>query len=89
MNLWNVSNSTMWSGVLDELAQAPIKRTGYRCGALRFFVTGSRPAGTDRRGKPIEIKTGTWVDRSKYPGARLRALRKERGCGRPAKARVA
>lgn len=39
---------------------------------------------TENSGKsehPIWIKT--WYDRSKYNGAKLRALRKERGVGRP------
>ena len=89
MNLWSAVNSTMWSGAPDELAQAPVKRTGYRRGVLRFFVTGSRQAGVDKKGKPIEVKIGTWVDRSRYPGARLRTLRKERGCGRLVAVRAA
>ena len=69
--------------MLDELAHAPVKRMGYRRGALRFFVTGSRQTGIDRKGKPIEVKAGIWMDGSKYTGGILRALRKERGCGRP------
>jgi hypothetical protein len=49
---------------------------------MKFIITGRRIV-LNRHNKPCEVKVGVWVDRSRYTGALCRALRKERGCGRP------
>ena len=57
-------------------AIVPLSKTGapgFRRGALRFIITGSEIR---------QIKIGVWRDDSRYPGNKLRALRKERGCGK-------
>ena len=49
-----------------------------------FYITGYRDREYKARSgemKTRRVKTGFWKDRSKYTGAKLRELRKARGCG--------
>ncbi len=81
----------MWRQIEDIFADNNQRRrmmpTRWRNG-MRFVITGKQTALT-RSNKPCEIWVGIWVDRSRYTGAKLRALRKERGCARPILKRAA
>ncbi|MFG1370727.1 hypothetical protein V5F32_00960 [Xanthobacter oligotrophicus] len=48
--------------------------------AQHFYGRGER-----RKGYPVHILRGYHGDSSRYTGAMLRAIRAERGCGRPPK----
>ena len=55
---------------------------------MNFYITGRRREAYKARNgemKTREIKTGMWVDRSKYRATQQKALRAERGVGRPPK----
>jgi hypothetical protein len=80
----------MWSQVEDFFAEGATRRmikARWRNG-MKFLITGKQ-AVLNRHNKPCEVKVGIWVDRSRYTGARCRALRAERGCGRPPRNEVA